>query len=868
MLPIREILSTRESDKTPENANRVISFIRQNWYPLISQGEAEIGMAYLLGTQDMSFVRNLFQNTVAMNLTNENKGGLVNGFGQPITATSERDVLLLKEMNGLGFKSLPVMEKLRNVPVAEMKKMGVVVNARAEDPTSTSRRVHDRGLIENKRDIEGLLSYVYTSIGQKPYTLKQHAARFKDKPDNGNTDLFDQMNFDPGDPADVKFFLDNFHKLDEEISVQKIIDYVASYNQWIIDAEKWVTDDLAKKAIAATCYVSDVTGMIMTKYLAPETVWIYGGGNRKDFNDAGAKGYERKVSIKEMLDILGNKIDIEKEWSNILQAITNCSRIEFTGITPSYRGFVGGQDKLTNKTGLNYTWNDFMALRVSLGYIEWVSQNEETFGDIITDNAYYENNQSTAGKYPTKAKWQTPTYKAYYLAISAFDQVMFDFGKVSFQDIEGSTDFNVNFTIVTYKEIGDPIAIIAAPFIDIMNEAWYKFRYELRRAKPRGRGWNYDSVISSMMNMIGDTNISEFNKLEKVISLLDSSANEIYNFPVIEGETKMIPGNQLNYDIPNGLSENTLMWWKVIMDVGQYLSSLVGFAPLREGDPGNPRDSMNNQFKALEYSQASTYYIPDMITYMYQQLSVKASFYAQDIILYKNYNSLAYKALEDAVGDDTLDKIEKVGKTALHRFGIFIESLNQSALRQELKASLFEAVKNKTITIGQQLLIEDIKSPKLGFLTFAFFEQRNQKIAEKAQQQQAQQQQQGAISMEQMRQKTEMIKGDYSVMVAKIQAEAQEKNHVINQQGGLAKQAMKNQADSEGIVQQAMANMAELEHESNITSSQPTPNIPQPAPPPMQQQGDMGAAPSMPPPQSVAQQLRQNAMPQNTGSNL
>jgi hypothetical protein len=870
MLPIKQYFSVNKEEKTAEWGNLIVRNIRQSWNPLVSSDTAQLGMSYLLSYQDMDFIKELFKDTARINLTNENdrsRGGLVDNMRRPVQSNNRQDDLIKKEMRSLNFKALPIWEKLRNVIVAEMKKMGTVVNVRSEDPTSVAKRLIDKGLIEHKNEIEGLLSYVYTSIGQQPYKLKEHKARFGEKPDNGNTEQFEAMGLNPGDPADVDFFMKEFHKLDMEISMQDAIDFVASYNQWLLDIEKWVNDLIAKKAIAATCYVSNVTGAIMTKYLAPETVFIYGGGNRQDFNDAGAKGYERKVSIKELLEIIGNEFDMEKEFNKLLQAITFTEKIEFTDVHPDYRGFVGGNE-LKSKSGKPYSYNDFLTFRVTLGRIEFTSQNQETFEEVKSEaEGFFEDNQPKE-KYPTKSRFETPTYKAYYLAVSSIDQILFDFGELEYRDIAGACDFNMNYTIITYKDVGNPLAIQSIEMIDMINEAWYKFRYELRKAQPRGRVYNYDAIITAVMDMIPDTNSSTFNKFQKVMEMTDSSANVIFSYPEIDGKKQLVSIDQVFKDIPGGMSEESMLWWKTMMDGISYLKEMIGIAPLREGDPGGNRDSMNNQFKALESSQESTYYIPDMLTYLFQQMSVKANFFAQDIIQYKKYNTVAYRFLEDALGSETIDKLEGLGNIAPHRFGIFVESLNLSQLRQKLDVLLDKAVQNGAITIAQMLLIGDIKNVKKAIATLAYFEQRNKKMADdsaqKAQQAQQQQQQQ----MMQMQMAIEQKKIDGMILGKQIDANAGQQEHLINQQGGITKTKMKIDGDIQQLYHQAMADFMAQQQKLNES-----PSAPPPPPPPVmhQQQQGGGASPLLPPQQTQegsAQNLRAAVQPSSTSASV
>src|SRR6186713_1491763 len=99
MFPVREIFSTLKSEKDGDWADRVVTYIRQNWQPLVDKESARIGMSYLLSCQDMTFIKNLFQNTTRINLTNSNPANtLVNGFNQPITPSSRSDEHYLKEM--------------------------------------------------------------------------------------------------------------------------------------------------------------------------------------------------------------------------------------------------------------------------------------------------------------------------------------------------------------------------------------------------------------------------------------------------------------------------------------------------------------------------------------------------------------------------------------------------------------------------------------------------------------------------------------------------------------------------------------------------------------------------------------------------
>lgn len=896
MLPISQWFDANREDKDGYYANLMIRWIRMQMQPLVNVENARVGMDYLLGRQDLSAIKNLFQNPAALNLTNLpvdpilRKGMLVDRNNQPVSTSPGGQ--MQEEMSDVEFKPLPILEKARNILIAEMKKMGPVVNCRATDPTSNVSRKNDETLIKHGHKISKFLSYIYQSIGQGDVDMHNYADKFGDKPDSGNTKDFHAMGLNPQDPDDVAFFMNNFHKLDWEIEMQKVIDNVMSFNEvGEQKIEMFVNDIIAKKAIAAQIYVSDITGQQMYNYLTPETTYIYGGGRRKDYNDANAKAYQQLITIKEMLDRVGASFNWQENVQKIIMSVFTASSgaIDITAINPDWRGYGSNEWFVRGKNDTTYSFNQFMQFKVLFGYMEWVATDETEYGASVSNESTeptvkrgkydtkkiqkdlglsnnmatsWQNNQNANGeKYPTKARYECPTYKAYYLCLTAVDHIMFDFGRVTYQDIEGYNDFNVNFSIITYKEIGDPIAILAVPMIDLIMECWYKYKYEIRRAKPRGMMYNYDSLIAIARNLYSDTQLTDSEKFDKILSWRDRSANGVWTFPVINGQPVVMSSNQLDYEIANGLSPEIMRYWEIMTSTwDKMVDMIMGTADLRQGDSAGDRSSMNNEFKALEYSQNSTYYLPDMVTFMCRQLATRTGMITQDIIQYKDYDTLAYKALATMVGEEALDKIEDMGKTAMHRYGIFVESLNQSAQRAKLSARIDFAIQNGKITNAQALLVENIKSPNLAFRTLAYFEQRTEKQKQQQQQQLMQQQQQGQLALEQMKQKTELMKIQGELQKANIVATGGLQKQIISEQGGMTRVAMKHSADVEQTYHDAMAqNMAE---QANVDQTG-KPTTPPPPPVPIQQQ--QGPSPLPQKPQSAIQQQMQQTQPSPTG---
>ena len=865
---IKEWLEAQEKEHTSEWANKIIKNVRINMKPFISKEKAELGMAYLLGKQDLTYVKNLFINAAKLNLDNVNRP---QGWG--VNAYDSKTVVenLQYGMTGVNFVALPLWERIRNIMIAEMKKMGIVINCRAVDPASTVSRKRDEALIKNKKAIQNDLSKIYTKIGQKPVDIEAHEDRFGEKLGEGNIEEFANMNFDESNPDDVATFMKYFHKLTWEIAAQKTAGAVIDFNALDQKIDLWVTDFIAKKAIAGQVYRNQVNGQLQAEYVAPETVFVFGGGRRKDFNDANAKVIEISISVREMLNRIGDSFDFKEQWGKLIMAVMFTTGREITGIHADNRW-------LWNKNaGANYdagnlgtgavSINDFMQLKVTLGYVEWVSQVQYDYGQEITNSIstsknYYQDNQPpNRKKYQNKARFETPTYCSYYLALSANEQILYDFGKLPYQDIEGYNDMEANFTIITWKEIGDPLAIMAIPLVDIFHEAWYKFKHEVRQSKPRGVGRNLNSIMQMAEEIYQESGMNMAGKVQAMTQYLNQSADELYMYPEVEGKTLPISGNQQTYQIDNGLTEGVMKWWTVMLETEQKIIDLTtGNSPLRQGDAPATRASMNNEFKALENSENSTYYIPDGITFMLQSMATKIMLFTQDIVTYKTYDTLAYKFLCDLVGDETLEQIEGMGKKAMHRFGILVESLNQAPQRAKIDRRIEIGLQNKTLTNAQVLLIEDIKSPKEAGLVLAYLEQRNEKLAQKNAIQMQESAHAQQMELQQMEIKKILLKGQLDIQAAQIPANAQIQAHLINQQGGITKVAMKHSADVEQIEMQANANIREQQQQLNETGK----TTPDPAPiAPAPQMSNPNNVPT-PPVESAIKQQMDMAAPQST----
>ena len=398
------------------------------------------------------------------------------------------------------------------------------------------------------------------------------------------------------------------------------------------------------------------------------------------------------------------------------------------------------------------------------------------------------------------------------------------------------------------------MSLLCAKRIDLYNEAFYKIDYEMSRAKQKGRMWNYEAIVSIAEHMIADTGKGDVaDKVGKIMEMNAKSANEIYGFVVENGVQRFIPAKELAVDLENGVPDSAMRYIEIMREQLESIKDEMGIAPLREADPGQNRTPASVSMTALEYSQKATAYIPDMITWIIDAAAGNSLLWVQDIVTFGDKDTLAYNYLKNLVGQECLDNMGQLGKQSIRRFGIYITNVNSTKQKQDLDMVLQAAVQNKSITTSQLLLVKSIQDPKKAFLTLAYLEQKNIRDTQTAQQQQAQAQQQHEMQMLQMQLADKQKERDAMLEGKKIDYDAAIGSHTITQQGGIAKTAMKAQADADNIARQAESDM-----QAKFNQNTPNPPIP-PFPQIPGAQSPMGTMQGMQQPQP--QQMQQPQIP-------
>lgn len=710
MLYFDEYFEINPSAKGYQWADRLVTHFRQYWKPLVSSKKAEEGMNLIMSRNNVENLGKMF-----------------------------------KDPKQLGFELLPisVIEKIRNILIGERVKAGISVNMDALDPASEAERSGDRKLLESRAEMEELFTFMRKSIGMPPYKLSDKKA-FK-----GNVDMFDELGLNSDEPDEVGYFFQTWHRLLHEMDAQFLVNYFIEYNNLSEYVSQWVDDVMAKKAIAMQVYVNELTGAIDMKYLLPERVRVI-PGKRNDGKDAVCVGYEDGYTVSQFIKMVGSEFDMENDLPFLLNAVNYSNNTDFTGIWDGDSMIYGTKDKTICHV------SDFMQFKVQVGYIEWKSWDgdaQKMGVDYHGNLRYYKASMASAFNeegpvdtgYKREVWYNEYTYKAFFLSCTSSSQKLYKYGKLYHQAVEGAEDEYANYSVIFKKEAGPTIAEVARPWIELAQECFTKFRWMVRKAKPKGRAYNYESLVKIGSRMIRSGNTKQ--DIQGVIKLFEEGINEIFAIPEVGGE-RVGGGVNPNYDLPNGLDPTGITFKDIIEWCVANVKEDLAITQLREAYNPKPNDGLGLQMAAKESSENATNYIGEMLDSILRNGSKSTLLHTQDIIRWKD--SRPYNFIKGIIGDSGIMRLKALDNVAHHRYGIFINSFNTYMQRQQIKQDTAMAWQQKEITYDIKILIDSIKDWRKAAFVLAFEKAR----ADKQKRKEIMQAHQNAMALE--KQKSDM----------------------------------------------------------------------------------------------------------------
>lgn len=788
MITQQEYFEIDPRKKNEQWADKMIAHHRQQWGHLVDQKRAKEGMQYILSKHDLKNVISMFESP---------------------------------DETGINFVPIAIMEKIRNIVVAERNKAGVFINLNAIDPSARKEKDADYQLLKNRRDIERTMTGLDKQMGLPEYKLSNEKKLSGKSAFNGNIGDFDELQLDDSEGYHIDYFFKTHYKLMHEIRGQEVLNYFVKFNDLKSNIDYWCNDILAKKAIAMRMFVNEISGAIEYKYMPSEKIKLV-PGKRKDGKDAECIGYEDTMKVGDWIKLVGNSFDWNTEADFLVRAVNSNNALEITGVMDD----VTGNYSFGNSSGTTCSYSAFMQYNVSFGYMEFksIDANSYKVGKNFHGNKALKpinpNRQlSNDTVYAKESFYNEVTYKSYFLVLSPSTHRLYKFGKLFHQAIEGSEDEYSNFSIIIRQQEGPTVAEIAAPFIEIAQEAFYKFKWMIRKAKPKGRVFAYESIVKVATKMIGTGNKAA--DVHQVIKMFEDGINELYSYPEIDGKA-MGGGSAPNFDKMNGLDPTAMKFSEIIDWAVNQISDKLGINSIREAYSPSPNDGYKLQMQTLQQSRNATDYISQMIMSVLENCGKNTLNITQDIIRYKG--SIAYDFLKKAVGEETLRDLEDLKGFAFHRYGIFIDTFNNDIERQEIKAATMDAWGKGEITYETMLMVNGIDDPKKAGLVLSFEKWRKDKEKQK----EIQQQQQNLLQIEQQKHQLEMerivTKGKLEIEKANVEGKWYFEAHKSGSDAKILSQQMRNENEPEKIHLRTEGEIEKEIAKSNIKNQQPVTN--------------------------------------------
>lgn len=688
-LSVRQFFDFNPNNRGEDWADKIISHCRIHGRHIIDPKTAHENFDWLFGKWNPSMVKKMF--------TDDGK-----------------------ESN-LDFTPTKVMEKYRNIILAELEDEGINIEVSAIDPSATNKRKKDRELLQNRKMIEGVMTQLGKSIGKPPYSLKDEPQRF-----NGNVNKFDEMGLAEGSDEDLDFFFTSFYRLSQEIALEAPILTAIERNELVYKLPFFVNDIMANNAIAVKTYVDDQSGLPTIKYLSPHLVKKM-GGTSMDGKDAFAMFYEEQVSIMEFFRLVGDDFDFEQDYQTLLNAVNFCMGKNLTGISDGTRTWGTGEGSTM------CDWKDFMVYTISIGYIEWKAINTNSYKE--TDKNFHGNPRvikvapdteaAPNSNYKRTNKYNEITYKSYYIATATNIQKMFKYGKLCYQQIEGSEDEFSNFSICMVHNVGNSIVQIVIPHLIKLEKARQKHEWIFQAAKQPGYMIDIDSIMELANQLVKSGNTK--NDVDTVLKMYATSPNLLYS--KVNNDGANVGGNGVPiHELKNGLAVDALREFRMIMqECDDDIEKHIGFNGPRNAEQAGAREPVKLNMQAYESSTKATQYINRMLMNLFSNVGRKISSFSQDIIRYKDKNPMPYNAMLTALGDQTVEQIATLEGVPAHRYNLIIQPLSNKFDRQSLLRYAETAFANKEIKLEQLLLIKSERDPKRAAQLLAYMSKANER---------------------------------------------------------------------------------------------------------------------------------------------
>lgn len=692
------------------------------------------------------------------------------------------------EAQGYKFVNIAVMERFKNIIIAEGLQQEIKAYVDAQDPSLIRLKQEDKNLLINKSLVEEAANSLKESVGL-PKT------KITNDDFNGNYSDFESFAFDPNNPMDVNTFYDIFYQLDVESDFQKIIDHTFQVNNVIDLVPEFREDIMATKMMAYQTFVNKVTGQINIRRIQPEKIFrIKGKENPRSQEHDIAVGYYDVITVSEFLKRVGDVFDLVRNISFVANGIASYNQ----GIVISGIEMPDGTTISVGDSGTVIGYSSFLNYQIQVGYIEFktidaknykVNKNYAQNSRVIPLGAGEEKAQLAQEGYETIQKSYERTYYANFIDTGSNTQFVVNFGRVYLQETLGIEDEYSAFTLKYHLFGGKTFAEIAKPWLDIANEAFHKFKYLLRKAKEDGVDYNLDSLAEVSQRMLGGD--GKPLSIKEAWNLFEDSVNSVYALPKNAEGLAMPMQGDMNRQIIRDFDSKFKSFTDIITWTVEQIKSQTGINDLRSGDSPTTNDVYKLEKAALESANNVTFYMNYMFDSMFRKNGTSIISHSMDLIRFKQ--SLGCKYIQQVIGEEGLKRLQKLPKISPHRMDIFVSSFANYKDRSMVFQDTMIALQNKLISYTDKVLIDSVNDFRKARKLLVNREQ----AAKVEAQQQIQDARYHEIEMEKLKADIELRKidrkGGWEVKKTQAQAQGFKEAAQANQEGGITKQQLKSE---------------------------------------------------------------------------
>lgn len=660
---------------------------------------------------------------------------------------------------GFEFSRICIMERLKNILISEKMKQEIKAYVDSHDPSLERMKKEDRELLKNKKLIETQVNSLTREIGLPPKKLGNDDF-------NGNYKDFEHLGLDSNDSSDVDTFMDIFYKLDLEMVYQLVINHCISVNAYQDLVYDFCEDMMAVKMLAWRDYVNKLTGAITHRRIVPETLFRIKGQSSKNQKGDIAVGYYEAISVGEFLKRSGSSFEFAEHWEYLVNSINSFNSTTYTGIKYA-EGVIYGDERgaCDYSAIINY--------QVQVGYMEFKSIDADQYENFVNKwgnekvSRIKDDEPLKKKEYNKLELFRERTYCTDFLTTTGIEQFCFNSGLLYHQGTEGIEDEYSNYSIKYIMYQGKTIAEVAESWVNMANEAFNKFKFILRKTKQDGTKYNLQSLIEVAKGFLGGQ--GDPASVMQVFEMFEDSVNEIWSFPMVAGQPQVSGMGDMNLPKTDTFDTKFKSFKEIIDWAIESIKSEIGLNDLRSGESPNTNDVYKLEKASMEQSNNATYYMDDMMDYMYRNSGIQILSFVSDILRYKD--TLPYNYILNVVGEDSMKILEAAPKIAPHRMDIFVSSFANVQDRIQVLKDTEIAFQKGLIDYSTKILVNNVNDHRKAQKLLMVQEQKAKKEAQKA----LEAQQQYAMQLEDKKTQNELLivntRGQWELKKTQVMAE-------------------------------------------------------------------------------------------------